>query len=458
MGAFRILTRASGGGGSDRGDVEIAGHRWSIVPHPFPTASSDVPSYVCISYAWGDRRTPHILDPERDMPDRTIRVVEATLTAFASRALWVDAVCVPLEDPERSECLRSLGAIYSAAAMVVVVLSGAAEEVLDELTATESLSEEALLALEADDWVSRAWTYQELVNAIDVYFIGERGEGRPVSATRLFNAVGERMEKFRKSHGLDQWELRQLHPRLDGLESLIGDWQLSAYARRSAFRVMGSMANRSTVHPDELYYAMIGAITTDPARDPEDQNAPATEYFMRACERKGDFSFVYTSGDRDRPSWRPAPGPLPPLLSWHSDGDAQTGELDGRRLRLHHMALAEPGEIAEAARKFLDGALRALGVDLALPGPAVPAAILDSLRRAGFAGCGEHVELDSGYFFPVRHVPPERTWTVYIATEIFWTFGAPALLITSTTGSNVIVDVGVVVGRVPADGVTLDLD
>jgi hypothetical protein len=297
-----------------------------------------------------------------------------------------DVLCVPLEDPERSECLRSLGAIYSAAAIVVVVLSGAAEEVLDDLTASEGIGEEALLALEADDWVSRVWTYQELVNAADVHFIGERGKGRPVSATRLFNAIGEGMEKFRRSHGLDQWELRQLHPRLDGLESLIGDWRLSAYEERSAFRVMGAMANRSAVHPDEVYYAMVGAITTNSPRDPDDHNVPAAEYFMGACERKGDYSFVYSSGNRGRSSRRPAPESLPPVLPWHSDGDRQTGELRGLRLRLHHMMLAHPGDIAEKPRRFLEGALRALGVDLGLAGPAVPAAILDSLRRTGFDG------------------------------------------------------------------------
>jgi len=266
------------------------------------------------------------------------------------------------------------------------------------------------------------------------------------------------MEKFRTSHGLDQWKLRRLHPRLDGLESLIGDWRLSAYAQRSAFRVMGSMANRSAVHQDEVYYAMVGAITTDAAGDTDDRDAPAAEYFMRVCERKGDFSFVYSGSDRARPSWRPVPGALTAVLPWHSDGDAQTGELDGLRLRLHQMAQAHQGELAEEARRFLGGALHALGVDPALPGSMVPDAILTSLRQAGFAGCGERLELESGYFFPVHRLPREGSWSVHIAREIFWTFGAPALLITPTAGSTLVVDVGVFVGPVPAEGATLDLD
>jgi hypothetical protein len=123
MSAFRLPTLVPDICATDVGDVVIVGRRWRIVPHPFASASNDLPSYVCISYAWGYSRTPHILDPEHVMPERTIRVVEATLAAFTSRAftsraIWVDALCVPLEGPERSKCLRSLGAIYSAAAMV----------------------------------------------------------------------------------------------------------------------------------------------------------------------------------------------------------------------------------------------------------------------------------------------------------------------------------------------------
>jgi hypothetical protein len=79
------------------------------------------------------------------------------------------------------------------------------------------------------------------------------------------------------------------------------------------------------------------------------------------------------------------------------------------------------------------------------------------IAKSRFDGCGEKIELESGYFFPVRHMPPERTWTIYIATEISWTFGAPALLVMPSDESNAIVDVGVFVGRVLTDGMSLDV-
>jgi hypothetical protein len=131
--------------------------------------------------------------------------------------------------------LRRLGTIYGNAAKVVVVLTGAAARVIDETARSGSLSEEALLTLERDDWVGRAWTYQELVNARQVEFVTDKSHRATVPATRLIDAVGKALEHFRGEHGLDHWPFRERHPRLDALESLIGDWSISDFVERSAF-------------------------------------------------------------------------------------------------------------------------------------------------------------------------------------------------------------------------------
>jgi Heterokaryon incompatibility protein (HET) len=406
--------------------------------------------HVCISYAWGPDRVPHALDSRTAMPERTLRVLEATANAFSTNAIWIDALCVPLDEPDRSRCFRNLGTIYAGARMVVVVLSGATQVVMDELDRSGHLSQRALRALENDDWVSRAWTYQELVNAQHVQFISESGRGTPIPAPMLFNAVGEAMEKMRKADGLDQWTFRVHHPRLDGMESLIGDWEISRYAERSAFRVMGAMAGRRVENPDELFYAMTGAIKTDPAGD-EDLVLPAAEYFMRVCERKGDFSFVYAGGTRTHPSWRPTPGSLQPVLAWHSDGNAQGGTLTGNELQLDNMFLAARGQLDDPARRFLASALGALGVDTTVPAEGVVPSILESLRRAGFSGSGKWVDLQAGYYFPMRDLPADMNWSVAVSTEIYWTFGSPALVVTLGTIGRVI-DAGVFVGR-PGDTV-----
>ena len=41
----------------------------------------------------------------------------------ASRAFWVDALCVPTQEPARTVCLQSMGAIFSSAYQVIVVLT-----------------------------------------------------------------------------------------------------------------------------------------------------------------------------------------------------------------------------------------------------------------------------------------------------------------------------------------------
>ena len=434
-------------------DVEIAGRPWRVVS--YPSLAAPLPEFVCISYSWGPGRRPHLFDSREEMPERTIPVVGAAVRAVDPRAIWIDALCVPLHGPERTVCLQSLGAIYRAATRVVVVLTGAVEVVIEEVVSSGLVSERALLALEADDWVSRAWTYQELVNARQVDFVSESGSG-PVPATALFNAVGEAMAAFRRSRGLDQWELRAQHPRLDGLESLIADWSTADYVERSAFAVMGAMATRQAQHRDEVLYAMIGAITTDIAGDDE-RTLPAGEYFLRVCERKGDFSYVFSTGERSSPSWRPAGAYLNPVLAWPSSGSGQAGErIGGDTLQLRHMVPARAGRLGDAARRFLEGALPALGVEPGTTVEGAPAAILSHLQHAGFEGCGRHVELDLGYLFPMRPIPTGGDWAVAIARDVFWPFGAPALVVDQRADPAEVLDVGVFVGT--RDAVTISLE
>jgi hypothetical protein len=73
---------------------------------------------------------------------------------------------------------------------------------------------------------------------------------------------------------------------------------------------------------------MIGAITSASMDDARDATLDPAEYFMRVCEAKGDYSFIYSTAPRsDVPgrSWRPIAGSLPAILCWHSFGDGQSG-------------------------------------------------------------------------------------------------------------------------------------
>jgi hypothetical protein len=66
-----------------------------------------------------------------------------------------------------------MGAIYAAASGVLAVLSPSASILLDKVRRDEAVGPAELRLLEADDWVIRAWTYQEMVNSKIISFVAE---------------------------------------------------------------------------------------------------------------------------------------------------------------------------------------------------------------------------------------------------------------------------------------------
>ena len=56
-----------------------------------------------------------------------------------------------------------MGWIYSLAAKVISVLSAAAQSTVDQMSKSDRIDETAINALENEEWVSRAWTYQEVI-------------------------------------------------------------------------------------------------------------------------------------------------------------------------------------------------------------------------------------------------------------------------------------------------------
>ncbi len=67
------------------------------------------------------------------MSSRTVGAAEAAVRNEQPTALWVDALCVPLEEPARSVCLSQMGAIYAQASTVVVALSAQCSVLLEQI-------------------------------------------------------------------------------------------------------------------------------------------------------------------------------------------------------------------------------------------------------------------------------------------------------------------------------------
>lgn len=67
-------------------------------------------------------------------PRNAQKEVEAISAALnASQAIWIDALCISLQEPARTVCLQSMGAIYSSAAQVFVVLSERCSQLLRKI-------------------------------------------------------------------------------------------------------------------------------------------------------------------------------------------------------------------------------------------------------------------------------------------------------------------------------------
>jgi hypothetical protein len=388
------------------------------------------------------------------MSDRTVPVALAAIRALQPEALWLDALCIPGEEPERSHCLRSMGAIYAAAARVVAVLSPPCAPVLEALHAKRHADAEMLAALGNDAWISRGWTYQEAVNTGNLKFVAEGSSG-PAVGDNFFSDVGYAIQQYRKASGIGAFELRSRSPGLDAIEDLIGDYQLAGYGERTAFQAMSAMDMRSFERPEDYFEALLGVIGG--ADDTGTASVEAAERFMQLCEAKSDFSFIYSLGARAAVPgrcWRPLPDRLRPILSWHSYGDGQSGSLLSTHLDLQGLCRMSRGIISADAGEWIGAWLGSDRPDAQSANLAE--ATLERLRQMGFTGCGEYIELERGYFFPQTADPKANI--VAVATGVRWVHGAPGLLLESGSGPIThFRTVGVFVGPVPKEGETISI-
>jgi hypothetical protein len=383
------------------------------------------------------------------MSARAFPAAEAALRFEVPQALWLDALCVPLDEPARSSCLSRMGVIYSRASRVVVVLSEGSAPVLEQIASSRKVDVDRLPLLEQDPWVSRVWTYQEMVNSQDVRFVAEGGGDSVVQAMDLLNHVGTAIHEYRKSLPGGSFELRARHPRLDSLESLIVDWRIAEYTERSAYQVLSAMHGRDAAAPEDVFYAMLGAVSAASVDVGAFAGQTAAERFMQLCEAKGDFSFIYTTAPRaDVPGrrWRPqSVARFDAVFPWLCDGPGQPGQLHSTHLELREMYRAPLGTITSDAATFID---RWLGANAPQPPAERAKVVFDQLRSAGFGACGQCIELEDGYFFPHSETDLAEGEFVAVSTGVRMPHGAPGLLLRQRDQPlHELVAVGLFVGK-----------
>lgn len=433
--------------------LTLAGRPWTVVQQ----RDSAAVAYSCVSYVWSRSRTPHPLASDQMISARAVPVLETTIATCNPTAVWLDALCVPFDEPARTATLRSMGAIYGGAAHVIVVLSSGCARALDQIRTSDQVDETALRELETDEWVTRAWTYQECANSATAVFCAEGSRSQPVPAAQLLDAIGKAMVDYGTAHALDAFEVRNEFLALDGLQDTLAEWMIGGVGERTALQVMTAVALRSPeATPEDRLNAMIGAV--DPRFATEHSSSgDSASLFMRACEAKGEYSFIYTSAPRSQVpgrTWQPMAEVLPPVLSWHSFGEGQRGRLSEQALELHGIARARRGPLSNTATQFITEFVHSGQVEQAGD---IAQRVLTRLRQATFSGSDMHVELEEGLFFP-QCTRPLHGATIVIATGVRWAYGAPALaLFPEDSGKFVFGDVGVFVGPIPVETISLSI-
>lgn len=421
--------------------VWIRGRPWTLATFARTDAGLAQPAYLCISYSWGVAKTTHPFDGDATMSSRVPTVLDAVLRVRQPAAVWIDALCIPTREPERSRCLSAMGRVYAEAAEVMVVLSEGGGEALRQIQHSGQVAIEALLPLVEDEWGQRVWTYHELVSNGKVTFIAERAEAA-VEVEDVFRATTTATNEFQAARGLDSFQMRILYPSLDRYLTLLLDWKMAGYLERTAYQVMTSTATREATRVDDYFYALLGAISAPGESLAADSTAHPAELFMRACESKGDYSFMYTTAPRSIEAgagWRPVPAErFPPVLAWPTYGSGQAGVAHATHLELRGVLRMVPGPLGSDARTRIERWLErwAWATAAGPPSGALPERVLAALRSAGFVGCGEHLELPGGYLYPYAAIERTIVPVVLIASGLNMEFGAPALIVAAELGTT----------------------
>lgn len=475
---IRLLQPVSNTSLPEANTIELCGCPWEV--RDFAQVPDGL-TYTCISYVWGQEKTENILDRGQLMSRRTIRVVEAAIRASqslkgwanvqfenasakarvlnATHAYWIDALCTPAESEARTATLLSMGKIYSSASQVFVVLSSASAAVLHQIRDTGGLDARALSIIENDPWITRSWTYQEIVNSMASYFIVEDDESIVVSGVDFLNAILTATDDYRSVNGIDSIGWRLQHATLDSLECLIADYKIANYAERSAYQAMTAMSTRFSERSDDHFYSMIGAITKSAPEIQIDETTTSSEYFMKTCEEKGDYSFIYNTAPRNTnlgKRWRPIEGKFPPIVvELVIFGNGQPGKVNPTHIELTRMARLAIGPIGPEGLKATKAHLamvhrnRPVGSIYSAPSD-IAAAILELIRAKGFSGTGRYVEVENGLFFPQAEFEPADDAFIALSTEVYWQGGGPGMLLrANATGVDDFCDVGVFFGRIP---------
>ncbi|KAM5515414.1 hypothetical protein FOXYSP1_06381 [Fusarium oxysporum f. sp. phaseoli] len=450
---LRLLIKSTETADLDGITICINDEKWHLAEFNYEATMKcrELPSFACISYRWYGGREPNPFYEGKLMSDMTLPSLTTAVLNSNVSAFWIDAFCVPPEGILKRRTLENMGLIYHLATEVLVVLSGCNSETAKLIAGTDDLTSQPFSAIDravhdlnADEWVKSIWTYQECVNSRNYTFLRSgaaiaeaAGTDLVVDGRKFFNRLGQALSIYRKGKKLNEYDMSRFMPHVHALEDLMADYELSDFSQRSALQVLSNLDRRYCQDSMDFFYSLIGSITSEIIARPASLTiAEVCETFIHICEKKNDFSFIYTSAPRNnRPGGRrcyPIAGPIHSILPWHSWGERQRGKLDQSGLSLEAMISLEPSTtLGSAGKTFILQWQTTIPARLPdqLDGDSdlcIAIRTFAILQLMLFGGSVTHVLTSHGIFFPEE--PVEGISKVLVSTDIVWTFGAPGLV------------------------------
>ncbi|THH30308.1 hypothetical protein EUX98_g3878 [Antrodiella citrinella] len=433
---FRLLVKQPTGSDSSQPSITLEGNQW-FLSESLNIDSDSIPKYACVSYVWGPGRLANPIHSSVLMSDRTLTVLCAAIRNSHFDAFWIDAFCVPVDPVYKGPTLESMGYIYAQALKVIAVLAPRSFAAIQQMTAFkkgDAISSELLDDMEREVWINSVWTYQEVVNSTGMFFVGEdTADGNMLDCAYFLNGIGYYMAQYSKAFSLTVFEMRKRYPKLDTFEDLAADWMMAGYTERSALEIMSNMGRRVFDDPKNYFYSMIGALTQKPSqRSKKPSVETLAESFMAVAEEKGDYSFVFSSAPRDeRPGleWRPRPQLLRAGVTWRVDGEMLKGTKEPGGIRLHEIVVVHPGEaVGLVARSIIYTWMNALELE-SEPDAVIAIKMRELLKFLGFTGTGRTILTEHGFAYPQEEVPEGAAVEVWLATGVYYLFGAPAMIV-----------------------------
>lgn len=466
--SFKLLIPVTETNAGSIKTIELSGKRWVLVDFE---QLSDVPPYTCISYSWGKEKTINPLNNQQKISDRTIPVIETVVNSFestkcrdteirslfhgesriteklelshkASHAIWIDALCTPQQQPAFDICIQNMGEIYKEAAQVFVVLKDTCLDTVNKVYNKKSLNLNDYLAVARDDWIDRVWTYPEFVNSKMMFFVSEGKGNTFVNEQNFLNAL---MSDEKEYADIQNLELTQ---KLERMQLLVAANQME---QQSAFQAMSATSRRLTTYQDDRINAMLSVVTDTITDIPNKQLIAPVENFMRACEEKGDYSFIFSKNQRSKAlgrTWRPIGDEITPIISDVSvTGSGLSGFLQDTHLQMNNMCRMIPwksNSIVYSIENFLN-------TDFSKD-------LFDKLTERDFTGYDKCIKLEEGYFFTQSSHKRSKNLFIAISGDVKFHQGAPGLLLRSNdTDINEFCDVGIFIGKVPVTGESINI-